>query len=309
MRLHQTEGRRSIFRSVTLWKSAILRVPSAAVVQESLLTNEILWLPSPGGGFRADPFGVWHESRLYVFVERLDLADQIGRIEVLTYSSDLDLLGIDLALREPWHLSYPYVFRSGNSYWMLPEARGAGRLTLYRASAFPLGWRAELRIPLPDGAVDPTPFFWKDRWWLFYCLRQGRSHRKDQLHIAFADKLIGPWRHHPLNPVRRGLFGCRPGGSPIIGDGYIDLPVQDSRNGYGGALRRLRIRKLDERRFEADDCPWLQPPAAFAPFNDGLHTLSSAGDVSFIDVKRIDRPIAARLFNATVGKTVRRRGR
>jgi hypothetical protein len=296
--VYRQEGRQTIFRSVTLWKSAILRVPSAAVVQDSLLPKHIVWLPSPEGrAFRADPFGVWHGGKLYVFVERLDLADPTGRIEVLTYSEELDLLSIDLALQEPWHLSYPYVFWSGNDHWMLPEARAAGRLTLYRSRSFPLGWKAEFTIPVPVGAVDATPLFWNEKWWLFYCLRQGRSHRRDQLHIAFADKLTGPWQHHPLNPVRRGLSGCRPGGSPLIGDGYIDLPVQDASNGYGGALRRLRINKLDEARFEAVDYPWLHSPATFAPFNDGLHTLSSAGDVSLIDVKRIDRPTLARLFN------------
>lgn len=82
----------------------------------------------------------------------------------------------------------------------------------------------------------------------------------------------------------------------MIGDGYIDLPVQDARNGYGGALRRLRITVLDETRFEAEDYPWLGPTSAFAPFDEGLHTLSSAGDLSLIDVKRLYRPSLARLF-------------
>jgi len=282
--------------SVTFWKSGILRAPAAAVDQDSLRPKDVVWLPSPEGrGFRADPFAVWREGQLYVFVERLDLAEGQGRIEVLTYNDQLELLSVDLALQEPWHLSYPYAFQHGNDYWLLPEARGARRLTLYRAGSFPLGWKAELTVPLPDGAVDATPLFWRDKWWLFYCLRRGQSHRRDRLHIAFAPRLAGPWQHHPLNPVRKGLCGCRPGGSPLIGDGYIDLPVQDSRKGYGRALRRLRITELDERRFEAEDHEWLHAPATFAPFDDGLHTLSSAGPVSLIDVKRVDRPLA-RLF-------------
>ncbi|HSQ99212.1 MAG TPA: formyl transferase [Sphingomicrobium sp.] len=303
MLVHRKSDRRPIVGSRSLWKSAILRLPAASVVQDSLFLESPVWLPSPETlGFRADPFGLWHAGRLHVFVERLDLADVLGRIEVLTYSEELELLSIDLALNERWHLSYPYVFASGDDHWMLPEARGAGRLTLYRASSFPLGWRPELTIPLPAGAVDATPVFWREKWWLFYCLRQGRSHRKDRLQIAFADKLSGPWQQHPLNPVRTGLSGCRPGGSPLIGDGYIDLPVQDASNGYGGALRRLRIRTLDETQFEAEDFPWLHAPPTFAPFNDGLHTLSSAGDVSLIDVKRIDRSVVARLFNARARK-------
>ena len=278
-------------------------MPSAAVEQESLLLSHMVWLPSPEGvGFRADPFGLWHEKQLYVFVERLDFAEEKGRIEVLTYSEELDLLSIDLALKEAWHLSHPYVLQSGGNFWILPEARGAGRLTLYKASAFPFGWNAEMTIPVPEGAVDATPLFWKEKWWLFYCVRQGQSHRRDQLHISFAEQLSGPWQHHPLNPLRAGLSGCRPGGSPMIGDGYIDLPVQDASNGYGGALRRLRITVLDETQFEAEDSPWLDPPSVFAPFDDGLHTLSAAGDLSLLDVKCVNRPALARLFTKRRGR-------
>jgi hypothetical protein len=181
---------------------------------------------------------------------------------------------------------------------MLPEARRSGRLTLYRARAFPFGWKAELTIPVPIEAVDATPLYWNGKWWLFYCTKQTRPERTNQLHIAFADTLEGPWRFHPLNPVRVGLATGRPGGSPCVGDGYIDLPVQDATTGYGGALRRLRITVLDESRFEADDQPWLHAPAAFAPFDDGLHTLSSAGEVSLIDFKGVDRSPMARLSGA-----------
>jgi len=232
-----------------------------------------------------------------VFVEAFDYSDRRGRIEVLTYSEDLELLSIDLALQEPWHLSYPFVFSSGNDHWMLPEARRSSGLTLYRAKDFPLEWKAELTIPVPAGAVDATPLFWKDKWWLFYCIKQRSPARTNTLHVAFADALAGPWKSHPLNPVRVDLSSGRPGGSPSIGDDFVDLPVQDAGRGYGGALRRLRITVLDETRFEAEDESWLKPPISFAPFADGLHTLSSANGVSLIDFKRIDRSLGTRLVN------------
>lgn len=230
-----------------------------------------------------------------MFVETFDYFDQRGRIEVLTYNAELELLSVDPALREPWHLSYPYVFSTGNDYWMLPEARRSGRLTLYVATDFPRRWKAAVVIPVPEGAVDATPLFWNDKWWLFYCIKRSAPTRANTLNVAFADQLEGPWKQHPLNPVRVGLSDGRPGGSPILGAGYIDLPVQDASRGYGGALRRLRITSLDEERFEAEQQAWLHAPATFAPFADGLHTLSSAGAVSLIDVKRIDRSMTARL--------------
>jgi hypothetical protein len=284
---------------MTLWRSAIVRQPAAQFTQETLLRNEPVWLPTPARwAFRADPFGIWHGGRFYVFVETFDYRDRRGRIEVLTYSGELELLSIDLALQEPWHLSYPFVFASDGEIWMLPEARRSGKLTLYRATDFPLGWNAELSIPVQVGALDATPMFRNGKWWLFYCLRQSQPERANQLHIAFAHRLEGPWLDHALNPVRVSLANARPGGTPILGDGHIDLPVQDARSSYGGALRRLRITVLDEERFEAEDGPWLGPAAKFAPFDDGVHTLSSAGTVSLVDLKRIDGSISTRLANA-----------
>ena len=41
-------------------------------------------------------------------------------------------------LKEPFHLSYPYVFKHKGTYYMIPESRAAGAVRLYRARSFPL---------------------------------------------------------------------------------------------------------------------------------------------------------------------------
>lgn len=279
-----------------------MRQPACEVVQGSFAAKDLVWLPNPGRwAFRADPFGIWSDDRLYIFVETFHYSDPRGFIEVATYSAALELLSIDLALREPWHLSYPFVFRMGGDYWMLPEARDSGRLTLYRAEAFPLRWKAEMTIPVERGAVDATPLRWNGKWWLFYSTRQKQPERANRLHVAFADDLTGQWCSHPLNPVRVSVSAGRPGGSPCVHDDHIDLPMQDGSNGYGSALRRLRITVLNERQFEAEDSPWVTPRGEFAPFDDGVHTLSSAGHLSLIDFKRIDRSPTGRLRRAWSG--------
>lgn len=290
-----------MFGKLTRWRSAIVKQPAADLTQESLASADLVWLPDPGRwSFRADPFGMWRGDRLYVFVERFDFTDPRGRIEVLTYDHNLQLLSAADALREPWHLSYPFVFEAEGATWMLPEASESGELTLYRAVEFPIKWKRELTIPAIRGAVDATPFYWNERWWLFYAVRQDGPDRRHELHIAYAKRIDGSWTRHPMNPVRVGLADCRPAGTPILTAAGFDLPVQDARKTYGGAVQRLRIGTLDERRFEAQTQSWLSPMARFAPFNDGLHTLASAGQVSLIDVKQIDRSPSARWYK-TVG--------
>lgn len=279
-------------------------VPAGELTQESLASDRLVWLPTPRRfAFRADPFGLWSGGQLHVFVEAYDYSDRRGRIEVLTYSEKLELVSVSSALVEPWHLSYPFVFEADGERWMLPS-NPTGKLTLYRAASFPADWKPERTIPVTAGAVDPTPLFFDGKWWLFYCLPRNGN----ELHVAFAERLQGPWHEHPLNPVRVDRAASRPAGTPLIAEGHIDLPVQDCRLRYGGAVRRLRISLLDEVRFEAADSDWLSPDPAFAPFTDGLHTLSAAGPVSLIDVRQIDRSIAAR-FEAAKFRVRRRLSR
>ena len=187
---------------------------------------------------------------------------------------------------------------------MLPEANRSGRLTLYRAGKFPFEWEAAAVIEIARGGVDATPFLHQGRWWLVYGVA-GRDRSSCALHLAFADRLIGPWQPHPLNPVRSGLVATRPAGTPIIRDGAIEIPVQDGSRTYGGAVRKLKVLHLDESRFEAEGAAWLEPSPALAPFDDGLHTVSAAGDISLIDCKRIERSIGGTLARRR-GKLARR---
>lgn len=288
-----------MFGRLTRWRPAIVRHPAPDLTQQSLEHAGLAWLPDPGPwSFRADPFGLWRNGHLYVFVERFDYSNPRGRIEVLTYDPSLQLTRVEDALSEPWHLSYPFVFEADGATWMLPEGAASGELTLYICEKFPTVWIPTSSIPVRQGALDATPLHWRGRWWLFYAVRQKPPDRGHELHVAYSDQLGGEWKEHPRNPVRVGLADCRPAGTPLVTKMGIDLPVQDGRNTYGGAVQRLRISVLDDQRFEAQTHSWLSPPADVAPFEAGLHTLSSAGPVSLIDLKQMDGSLAARVYKS-----------
>lgn len=285
-----------------IWRSAIIRTPADRLQQSDLTAENILWLPETEERFtfRADPFGIWQGDKLHVFVERFDYRILKGEIELLMFDHELRLLSSSVVIREPWHLSYPFVFREGENIWMLPEASRSGRLTLYRASQFPFEWKPAAVLEIEPDAVDATPFLYQGRWWLVYGV-VGQGRRSCALHLAFADRLGGPWRNHLQGPVRTGLVGTRPAGTPIIRGGAVEIPVQDSARSYGGAVRKLKILRLDESHCEAEDARWLEPSQALSPFDAGLHTVSAAGEISLIDCKRIERSLP--------GMLARRRGK
>jgi hypothetical protein len=272
-----------------IWRSAIAMAPIERIVTQGSLDGiELIWLP-PMGSFRflADPFGWWRDGHLHVFVEAYDYRVRRGTIEVLTYDGDFRLLDRQPALSRSWHLSYPFLVEDGGEMWMLPEGQRSGQLTLYRCVRWPTSWEPAWDIPLDTVGIDSSPIFHQGLWWLFYASSRSEEDKMGTLHCAWAEHLRGPWTPHPLNPVRHDLSGARPGGTPYVDSGEIVLPVQDCSRTYGGAISALRI-TVSPTSFTARLDPAILPPASAAPFVEGLHTLSAAGAVTLVDMKRTE---------------------
>lgn len=269
-----------------IWRCGIARYPVEQILTAGRIGPDIHWLPEePAFTFLADPFG-WQDETglLHVFAEQYDYRDRHGVIEALTFDTQLQLLDRKPCLAEKWHLSYPQVFAGDGAVWMLPEAHRSGGLTLYRDHGGLSDWRPECRIMLDCVPVDASVLRHGERWWLFYSPATSKVSKLAHLHVASADSLCGPWTPHPANPVRADRASARPGGMPVVVGERIMLPVQDCSVTYGGGLRPLWIDRLDEGHFEAVAGEALELPASFA----GMHTLSSCGDLTLFDVKRID---------------------
>ncbi|WCT73321.1 formyl transferase [Sphingomonas naphthae] len=273
-----------------IWRPAIVAAPLAEIVARGSIEGLPLhWLP-PMGSFRflADPFGLWRDGRLHVFVETYDYRVRVGSIELLIYDRDFRLLERGPVLVEPWHLSYPTIWEAEGETWMLPEAHRSNALTLYRARAFPWEWEPVTRIALDHVPVDATPLWHDSRWWLFYTSASREADKMTALHIAWADRLTGPWTPHPMNPVHRSIASARPGGTAQVIGGRVMLPVQDCTDTYGGAMRALWFDRLDPEGVVVTPGPRIVAPADAAPFIEGLHTLAAAGPVTLVDMKRTE---------------------
>ena len=278
-----------------IWRVGIVRKPLSAVMAAASLADEVVhWLPElPTLKFDADPFGLWRSGQLHLFVETYDYWRRKGSIDVITLDAGLKILERRPALTEPWHLSYPFLIEERGETYMLPEAFHSGALTLYRAAEFPTLWEPAARIDLDYTAIDATPFFHDGLWWLFYTPAKSRLERIAALHVAYAERLTGPWHTHPRNPVRFDSGSSRPGGTPIIEDSHVVLPVQDCSRTYGGALRKLTMTALTTEKFEAEASAPIVPPRGAGAYTKGLHTLSAAGDLTLIDAKKLDRSMTA----------------
>lgn len=271
-----------------IWRCAIVPAATQEILARGSLDHwPLTWVPGSGNlRYHADPFGIWRDEHLHVFTEFFDYRDAVGRIRVTVFDRALNLVEQAEVLHEPWHLSYPFVFEADGETWMLPEAFQSGGSWLYRAVDFPRRWERACRMQLDDIPLDATPVHDGTRWWLFYAPAYPEAHRLTHLCAAWADTLEGPWTHHAANPILADANGARPGGAPVWRGGLLHLPVQDCRGTYGAALRILRFDMLTPERIAVTDMATIRAPLSANPYLDGCHTLSGAGDVTLIDVKR-----------------------
>ena len=275
-------------KATDLWHIGVAHAPIARFL-EPIDRNPVAvtWLPLPRNfTFIADPFAIPDESGgLTIFAERLDYRVKQGQIHYYRLDADFKLIDSGLALAKKTHLSYPFLIEHKGTLYMLPEASRSGKLTLYAAQHFPEEW-----IPVTElldlPAIDASVIFYQETWWMFFALPGDAGRAMNELHLAYADSLFGPWQLHAGNPVRIGFEASRMGGTPFTHEGVLYLPMQDCSKTYGGGMTILRVNELSPKAFAATICAQLKAQDFHPEFRDGMHTVSACGNVTLIDVKR-----------------------
>jgi hypothetical protein len=165
-------------------------------------------------------------------------------------------------LVEPFHLSYPYVFRYDGEFFMMPETLGRQAISLYRAARFPFEWTLETTL-IDCTAADPSLFRFDGKWWMFAC---ARPRQYDRLSLYFAPRLTGPWREHPRSPLTRGNKSIsRPAGRVLIQNGCVTRFAQDCSATYGASVRAFDISEITEESYSEQEhhlSPILRPTGA-----------------------------------------------
>lgn len=194
--------------------------------------------------FVTDPFMVRENSTWYMFFEVMNRLTHQGDIGCAISSDGFNWVYQQIVLDEPFELSYPYVFKCENEYYMVPESRQANSIRLYKAIDFPTRWL--LAGTLLDGSyLDPSVFHYEARWWIF----AGSGHC-DTLHLFYADDLVGPWAEHPQSPIIMGDANiARPGGRVLIRDRIVRY-AQDDDPTYGNQVRAFEVTTLTTESYE-----------------------------------------------------------
>jgi hypothetical protein len=282
------------FLLVETWNIAVVDSPVGEILRSGHVAPA-RWLPSPPRfRFYADPFALSIGSCLHIVFEDFDYRQAKGRISSITLMPDHTATLLRPVLETPGHASYPFLVIDRSNIYCVPETAEERRVSLYRAVKFPDVWEMDAILIDNFAALDSTLFYHEGRWWLFCTSAEPGGEHK--LYAWFSPVLRGPWKAHPLNPLKCNPRSSRPAGTPFVTGGSLYRPAQDCSQTYGGAITLNRIHSLSPTDFMEEEVGQLTPDPD-GPYPVGLHTLCPAGDVTVVDGKRyIISPIAFALW-------------
>jgi len=229
---------------VETWSIGIYEGPSAFDLHgSSNVVNPVLTardVTDIDAAFVADPFVLVDDAIYHMFFEVWNSATGQGDIALATSADGFHWEYEQVVIDEPFHLSYPYVFRWEDDIFLIPESEQDRSVRLYKAVSFPREWELQTTLLWGYHFTDPSIFRHDDRWWLFTSFTES-----DVLRLYHADRLGGPWAEHPSSPiVREDPNIARPGGRILQMDGRTFRLTQDDYPTYGNQLRAFEITEL-----------------------------------------------------------------
>lgn len=290
---------RDLFRH-DQWGVGVVEAPISAFL-DAAFEPSVRWLTSlRRRGFYADPFGVVGDEGLEIFCEAWDARRGRGHLVKLGKDGEAEP---QLGFPAEVHLSYPFLVEEEGELYCVPESCEAGEVCLYQRQGRQWVYAATL---LPGFAgVDATLFRHLDRWWMACTCRSADPNA--ELFLFHAQRLRGPWMAHRQNPVKRDVRSSRPAGTPFMYESQLYRPAQDCSETYGGAVVINHILRLTPHEFIEREVARWTPPREWR-LRRGWHTLSSVGNITLVDGKRVTflpgefRREAARKLRRVLGR-------
>jgi len=224
--------------------------------------------------FVADPFLIRDQGMFYLFFEALGV--DRGVIGLATSADGTGWRYERIVLEEPFHLSYPNVFKWGENYYLVPESVAIESVRIYKATHFPDGWQFVKPIIPNRALVDSTVLIHHELLWLF-----ASSPDNQNLYLFYADRPEGPWLEHPGSPIVMGNGrDARPAGNILdTGERLIRFSQDSQAYGekYGKAVRGFEILTLTREEYRErplEDNPILKDSGA-GWNSTGMHQISA----------------------------------
>ena len=198
--------------------------------------------------FLADPFMFSYNGKLYLFYEKQNGWYGKGHI-CMRFTEDLSRWSEEITvLKEPFHLSFPFVFEDKGKIYMLPETGYSASIRLYEACDDNLEkWKlSKIIIDEKRQWVDSSIINKDSKYYLFTAVKENSIFNQ---FLFVSDNLTGPYKEHPKSPIYIGNDYGRNGGAVFYFKDKLFRPAQICVSSYGEDITLLQIEKLTPEDF------------------------------------------------------------
>lgn len=246
------------------------------------LSSEPRIIPNPPERFLADPFLIEHDSKTYCFVEDFDYRTKKGNISCLEIQ-EKSFSDIKVCLEETFHLSFPYVFKYKEHFYMCPETCDRDQIRIYKAVNFPYEWKLEKVIMDNVRAADTLLFEKHGRWWMLTNIDPSRiGDNSSELYLFSSDSpLSTDWIRHSINPIYVNAMKARNGGIIIEKDAIYRIAQKQTFDTYGAAVAIYRIDEISPTTYVENFVNSIE--ANYLPNILGTHHISGTDQYTALD--------------------------
>ena len=239
-------------------------------------------IDNPPGRYLADPFVIRRDGRDFCFVEDFDCARSRGGIGVYELGQErAERLGV--AIDEPFHLSFPYLFEHDGALFMCPETSENRDIRIYRCVDFPLKWQLEKIAMSGLSAVDTMLFERAGKWWMFTNIDPAETGEIcSELYIfSAASPFADTWQPHARNPVLFDAACARNGGLLVDGGELFRVSQRQGFDRYGKGSQINQVLTLSDEAYEERCVARIDP--VFRKGLLGTHHLHSRDGITVFD--------------------------
>lgn len=239
----------------------------------------------------ADPFAVYYQNKHFIFVEDYSFINKKGSISVIEVDNNDNQKIYENIISETFHLSFPFVFKYENIYYMIPESSEDNCIKLYKCKHFPDKWEFSHNLISNIFCADTIMLNTNSKYFLI--TSEGKfNDLNSRLNIFFSDNPIGKnWIPHKLNPIYFNINDGRNGGL-IINENKIFRVSQKfginylGDNQYGNEISIRSIENITSEKFEETIINEIKP--IFKKKLLGIHSMSGIDDFTVYDYCKYD---------------------
>lgn len=241
------------------------------------ISFKIKWMKSDFSTYKADPFGIEKEGKLYLFYEEYIKCVDYAVLKCCILDKKLKILDDQIILDDGTHKSFPFVFQHLDKYYLMPESGYIDKLIVYEALEFPFQWKEKaifLNFPVSDAIIKEI----ENRWFLFYC-KAKTLNENEVLYMRVSDNLFCDWQSLEEKIVKNDLYDSRNAGDIVHFDQKYYRFAQNCKNQYGESVVVNEIINFD---FSSYNEKFILEKK-IQSLNNGFHTLNATENFILID--------------------------